>query len=241
VVVSDPHLGRTPPRPTDAGFHEFLRAVPDLGGHLVINGDLFDFWFEYRRVIPRHAFPTLAALAEIVRRGVGLTVVGGNHDRWGGDFWQRDLGARYSSGGLDVTLGGRRCWLHHGDGLSEQHWRGRLMHTITRHPLTVRAFRALHPDLGFRLVDRLYGSLREEELTPERRRQVVDGQRRYARRLLAERPELDLVVLSHTHTACLEEVEPQRWYLNPGAWNVGQCYALLDADGPKLRSWPDEA
>ena len=80
IVVSDAHLSADS---GDAGsaFHRFLEAVPDLGDHLVINGDLFEFWFTYRAVIPRAVFPTLAALAHVRKAGVRLTVTGGNHDR----------------------------------------------------------------------------------------------------------------------------------------------------------------
>jgi UDP-2,3-diacylglucosamine hydrolase len=85
------------PRPIVDAFHQFLATVPDMARHLVINGDLFDFWFEYGTVIPRSAFPTLAALDAIRRAGVRLTITGGNHDRWSRGFWQRELGASFHS------------------------------------------------------------------------------------------------------------------------------------------------
>ncbi len=83
MIVSDVHLGHAPPEVADA-FRRFLERVPDLGEHLIVNGDLFEFWFEYREVIPKRAFPTLEALGRVRRAGVQLTVTGGNHDRWGG-------------------------------------------------------------------------------------------------------------------------------------------------------------
>src|SRR2546426_5474038 len=61
VVVADAHLGQVPPAVAVA-FHRFLDAVPDLGDALLINGDLFDFWFEYGSVIPRRHFGTVAKL-----------------------------------------------------------------------------------------------------------------------------------------------------------------------------------
>ena len=64
---------------------------PTLGDCLLVNGDLFDFWFSYSRVIPRRGFHVAAALARL-RRRLPIVMVGGNHDRWDSDFWERDLG-----------------------------------------------------------------------------------------------------------------------------------------------------
>ena len=91
-VLSDAHLGGVPDAVASA-LHRFLDTVPNAGDHVLINGDLFEFWFEYDSVIPRRAFPTLARLAAARHRGVRLTLTGGNHDRWGRGFWQRELGA----------------------------------------------------------------------------------------------------------------------------------------------------
>ncbi len=85
IVVADAHLGQVPPA-VESAFHSFLKAVPDLGDALLINGDLFDFWFEYRAVIPRRHFGTVAKLHALRAQGIPITFVGGNHDRWGGDF-----------------------------------------------------------------------------------------------------------------------------------------------------------
>src|SRR5688500_11757620 len=86
VIVSDAH----PRRAVEAALLAFLERVPDLGDALLVNGDLFDFWFEYRRVIPRTGFRVAAALAAL-RKRVPIVMIGGNHDRWGGDFWREDL------------------------------------------------------------------------------------------------------------------------------------------------------
>ena len=103
VVVSDAHLGVTPPA-VEAALLAFLEAVPTLGDCLLINGDLFDFWFSYSRVIPRRGFHVAAALARPARR-MPVLMVGGNHDRWGGDFWERDLGSRFHPHRLTFELG----------------------------------------------------------------------------------------------------------------------------------------
>jgi len=232
VVVSDAHLG---PEVGAASFLRFLAEVPDLGSHLVINGDLFEFWFEYRAVIPRSAFPVLSALHQLVSRGVTLTVTGGNHDRWGGDFWRDQIGATFHPEGTRIELAGWRTVILHGDGVAETHAAARIMHRVTRWPLTAAAFRWLHPDLGLGLVERLSGRLGQRTRDGEILARAADTQRTWARGFLASEPTVDLLVLGHTHRPALEEVVPGRWYLNPGAWCDGRCYAVVGPEGPALR------
>jgi len=232
VVVSDAHLG---PEVSAAPFVGFLAGVPDLGTHLVINGDLFEFWFEYGTVIPRSAFPVLSALHQLVSRGVRLTITGGNHDRWGGDFWREEIGAAFHPEGTRLELAGRQAAILHGDGLSETHAAARIMHRVTRWPFTAAAFRWLHPDLGLALVERLSGRLGQQTRDGEVLARAADAQLTWARGFLLREPTVDVLVLGHTHRPALEQVEAGRWYLNPGAWCDGYRYALVGPDGPALR------
>ena len=235
VVVGDAHLGSADAR-DEAAFHEFLEAVPQLGTRLLIMGDLFDFWFEYLHVIPRRPFKTLAEIAILRDKGMVIEMFGGNHDRWGGSFWTRDLGVPFYSDGSAMTLAGRRAWVHHGDGLSEHSLGGRLLHRLTRSPFMQGLFRALHPDFSFKLVGRLSGSLRDT--TPDYLNGAAEAQERYARDVLAKRPELQLVVLAHTHRQRLVEVQPGRFYLNAGQWMVDRHYAVVTAEKVRLLQWP---
>jgi UDP-2,3-diacylglucosamine hydrolase len=239
VVVGDAHLGSADPGDQSA-FHELLAAVPRMARRLVITGDLFDFWFEYRFVIPRRPFPTLARLAALVDAGVAVEVFGGNHDRWGGSFWRRDLGIPFHREGAELELAGRRAWVVHGDGLTETRLGGRVIHRVTRHPLTVGTFRALHPDLGFWLASRLSGGLAEANRTEGAMDLAAGAQERYARALLDRRPELALVVMAHTHRARLVEHQPGRWYLNAGQWMVDRSYAVVDEERIRLLRWPEK-
>ncbi len=236
-LLGDAHLGgRTPPAVSQA-LHGFLERVPQDGEQVVINGDLFDFWFEYRTVIPRHAFPTLARLAELRRRGVRLTLTGGNHDRWGRRFWQRELGAEFHPQSAELSLGGWRVFLAHGDGLAEAHLAARLLHGVTRHPVTAGVFRWIHPDLAYRLVERFSGVLGEETKDPAVLERAAAAQAAWARALLQRRNDLDLVILGHTHRPALEAVAQRRWYVNPGAWMDGFHYATLTERGPELHGY----
>jgi UDP-2,3-diacylglucosamine hydrolase len=236
IVVADAHLGQVPPA-TEAAFHAFLDQVPQPGDHLLIAGDLFDFWFEYRAVIPRKHFASVARLHAVRARGIPITFVGGNHDRWGGDFLRKDLGIAFYGGEAVLELAGRRSFVAHGDGFTEQHWSGALMHRITRHAITIALFRALHPTIGFWIADKLSGTLADST----RDRAVLDraaaAQRKWAAELLGRRPDLALVIMAHTHRPVADTLPDGRVYLNPGAFLDGGRYAVVTQDAVELKQF----
>ncbi len=236
VVVGDAHLGSADPRDEQA-FHDFLDAVPSVGHRLIITGDLFDFWFEYRAVIPRRPFPTLARLAELRRRGVAVEMFGGNHDRWGGSFWDRELGIPFHDAPAELDVAGRKTWIAHGDGLTETKLGGRLIHRITRNTVTIATFRALPPTLGFWLADRLSGGLAEANRSEAAIARAAEAQEAFARALLERRRDLALVIMAHTHRHRLVEHGPGRFYLNAGPWMIDRSYAIVSESEIRLKRW----
>ena len=235
VVVSDAHLGAA--SPDDGGaFLDFLDTVPSLGDCLLVNGDLFDFWFSYRRVIPRAGFQVTAALASL-RRRLPVVMTGGNHDRWGDSFWQSDAGIEYSPGGLRFEVGTTGVLALHGDGLAEEHRSAVLMHKITKHPLTAGAFRLLHPDFGFWLVDRMSRRLADSTRDPAVLDRAQVRQAAWAAARMAAEPGLGLLIMSHTHRPETAQLFPGRHYLNPGAWVEGRRYAVASPSGIELRQY----
>lgn len=235
VVVSDVHLGASPAA-TDLAFLDFLDQVPSLGDCLLINGDLFDFWFSYRRVIPRRNFAITAALAVLARR-MPILMTGGNHDRWGDSFWERDAGIRYAADRVSFAAAGRSVTAVHGDGLTEVHRTSAIMHRITRHRLTSWLYRIIHPDLGIWLVDRMSRHLADSTRDPAVLDHAQEQQVAWARDHLQRHPDVGVLVMSHTHRTAAIEMFPGRWYLNPGAWVDGQHFAVVDGSGVTLHQY----
>ena len=233
VIVADAHLGDAPPEVEEA-LLDFLDRVPELGDSLLVNGDLFDFWFAYRHVIPRRGFHVAASLRAL-RRRVPIVMVGGNHDRWGEDFWREDLGIVFEPLRARFRGAGREVLATHGDGLMEEHWSAAIMHRLTRHPATIAAYRAIHPDLGIGMVGRLSRRLGYTTRDPALLEAAAARQRAWALQTLADDPAIGLAVLGHTHVAAVVEASPSRWYVNPGAWFDGYRYAVVSAAGAELR------
>lgn len=233
-IVSDLHLGVAAPV-VERSFERYLAALQGRVPSLIINGDLFEFWFEWRRVIPRQGFRTLAALAALRESGTRIIYVAGNHDCWGGEVLRDDVGAEYQLGPWEGAIGPWRTRVEHGDGLREREDRGyRLVRPIMRSPAAIRLFRALHPDLATRLA---LGSSQASRTYSAR--DGGRGLRAIAHARLEHEPALDLLVMGHSHVAALERLPSGSVFANAGSWLDAPTYLALDDDRVALRTWGD--
>ncbi len=173
-VISDAHLGAGDVE-LERRLVGFLRQLPGRAGSLLINGDLFDFWFEWKTVIPRGHFRALAALADLVDAGVPVTMLAGNHDCWGGDVLTGEVGIDYRVSGWSGEIAGWQTTIEHGDGLRDVEDRPyRRLRRVLRHPWAIRAFRLDPPRLGEQARTRIVGC----EPRPSRarwRRRIAGG------------------------------------------------------------------
>ncbi|MQA89111.1 MAG: UDP-2,3-diacylglucosamine diphosphatase [Gemmatimonas sp.] len=236
-VISDIHLGAVP-ESTEIAFRRFLDVVRHEASELLINGDLFDFWFEYRTVVPARHYRVLAGLAEVADAGVRIRFLGGNHDAWGGRFLRDEVGIEILPDHAVIDLAGMTALVVHGDGVGSGDLGYRALKRFIRNPMVVRIFRFVHPDWGDRLAR--FVSTTEDKAgnaggtNPVRAEQL----RQWARAEIEGRSELDLVLAGHTHTPVVEEVRPGRYYVNTGDWINHFTYLVL-ARGcpPELRVW----
>jgi UDP-2,3-diacylglucosamine hydrolase len=236
-VISDIHLGGVPDE-TEREFRRFLRHVGDEAQELVINGDLFDFWFEYRTVVQSRHFRVLASLAELTDRGVRVRFTGGNHDAWGGSFLEEQVGIEIFEEASELELAGRTALVVHGDGRGDGDLTYLALKRFIRNPLVVRAFRMLHPDLGSRVASRVSTTEKKVGRGGGASAERAAALRAWAVAELGRRPHLDLVLAGHTHTPEVEEVEPERFYVNTGDWINHFTYLILrPGDPPDLRVW----
>lgn len=231
LVIADAHIGSAP-KANEVALLRFLRDAPQLGDALLVAGDLFEFWFGWRRALPRRGFAVAAALVETAAR-MPVRMLGGNHDRWGRAPWA-DTDITWSRGQLELQVGERRIHALHGDGEAERPGRVSWSHRLIAHPLTSAAFGLLHPDFGVWLVDRLSPWLGELPSSPDRKAASAARQLAYARQRMASDPAPWMLIMGHTHVAALEELAPGRFYLNPGPWIEEQRYAVVTPEGARL-------
>ena len=235
-IVSDLHLGAALPE-VEKHFLAFLRHLPGRAGSLLINGDLFDFWFEWRSVLPRRAFRVLAALADLVEAGVPVLWVAGNHDCWGGEIIREDAGVDYFVGEWTGEIAGWRARVEHGDGLrAVEDRKYRKLRVVLRHPAAVTAMRLLHPDVGSWLATRSSHASRTH-----RARDDGEGLRAVARERLSAPDAPELLVLGHSHVTALERMAPGRIYANAGSWLDDATFLRVTSAAIELRRWTGSA
>ena len=237
VIISDAHLGAAPAQ-NEAALMEFLAAVPDISEDLLINGDLFDFWFEYGTVVLSRYFQVLRTLSDLVDSGIRIRMLGGNHDSWGGRFLEGEVGIELIDGPARIQVGGRHAYVAHGDGLGGGDWGYRVLKSVIRSRLARAAFRQVHPDWSagmIRLVSRTESRHgRPDDPSSNRRSAHL---RELATEILESDPSLDLVVFGHCHQPELLEVAPGRHYLNAGDWLHHCTWAEVTGDDVQLNQW----
>lgn len=236
-IASDIHLGAVP----DSTEREFVRFLEHVGGSasaLLLAGDLFDFWFEYGEVIPGKHFRVLAALAALVDAGLPVTLLGGNHDAWGGRFLRDEVGVAFHVGPTRAEVQCRPALIAHGDGLGAGDLRYRLLKAAVRSRAVIGAFRAIHPEVGLRIARAVSRTETRESTDDAGVRGRAEFLATWARAELEADPTLRYVVLGHSHVPAVDEMEPGRFYLNAGDWIDHLTYITVADDGtPALQRW----
>jgi UDP-2,3-diacylglucosamine hydrolase len=237
LVASDQHLGAAPPERSTA-FLQWLEQVPDRARHLVLNGDLFDFWFEYGSVIPRGHTRVLGALANLVDAGIRIDFLGGNHDWWGGSYLRDEIGLRVHPDPVVLDLAGRRALVAHGDGLGRGDLGYRALRGILRSRIARWGFRWIHPDVGAGIARAVSRTEERSDASHPRVQERASELERWARERLLADETLDAVLLAHTHRPARVTLAPGRHYLNSGDWLEHCTWVEFAPDtDPRLMTW----
>lgn len=235
--ISDAHLGlgsRDKEKSKEDRLLAFLRAIFPTTETLVVAGDLFDFWFEYKTVIPKGFHRTLSALQEFTDAGKTVHFLAGNHDCWVDDFFSEELGLQVHPEPFAMNVQGKKIYVHHGDGLATNDLGYRLIKPVLRNKLSVRLYRWLHPDIGVRLAR---GSSRtSRQYTSHKHYGEEEGMIEEATRLI--RQGYDIVVMGHRHKPNIVNID-NGTYVNLGDWIAHNTYAELVNGAITLKTWND--
>jgi UDP-2,3-diacylglucosamine hydrolase len=231
-IFSDAHLGcGTPEEETRkiAQIEKLLDLVRADGDRLVILGDLFDFWFEYKYVIPKGPFQVLHLLKSLRDRGLQIDYVSGNHDFWMDDFFEKQLGITVHRDTFDLTYAGRKLLLTHGDGLAKADGGYRFLKKILRNKFNIWLYRKLPPDWAYPLAKWVSGSSRG--YTSRRDHEFAPDYSAYARTKLDSG--YDIVLIGHLHIP-VNETHNGKVYINTGDFIHHFTFARLDQTGITL-------
>ncbi|MEF9932134.1 MAG: UDP-2,3-diacylglucosamine diphosphatase [Bacteroidales bacterium] len=152
--VSDVHLGLNYKGPVEREkkFSSFLLGLPVNTKALFLLGDIFDFWYEYKNVIPRNFTRTLGTLAQLADRGVDIYFFNGNHDVWTYGYFEQELGIKIKKQPYVVEIEGKRFCLGHGDGLGKGDYGYKMLNKIFNNKFLQLLFSGIHPRWAFSLA-----------------------------------------------------------------------------------------
>ena len=154
IFISDVHLGLRVGNPgqREENLVSVLKNLPDDTKALFLLGDIFDFWFEYRYVVPKGFVRTLGALAELADNGVRIYFFKGNHDIWTFGYLEREIGLRVVKQPFIFEAGGKRFCLGHGDGMADGDKGYKILRSIFHNRILQRFFSNIHPRWAFSLA-----------------------------------------------------------------------------------------
>ncbi len=240
--ASDLHLGTDARLPSAARERLFVRwldevVAPDADA-LYLMGDVFEFWFEYKRVVPRGFVRLLGKLAELRDGGLDIQYYTGNHDLWMRDYFPAELGIPLHHHPRVETFDGRRFFLGHGDGLGPGDLGYKRMKKVFRNPIAQWAYARLHPNFAVGLAERVSGLSRSHTNIEETGFLGADREWlvQYAERKLSLKPDLDYFLFGHRHLPIDHLLsDGHARYVNTGDWLHHQSYARWDGERLSLK------
>jgi UDP-2,3-diacylglucosamine hydrolase len=231
--ASDFHLGTgtyDASREREVRLVRWLDLIKADAAEVFLMGDVFDFWFEYKTVVPKGYIRFLGKLAELADAGVKLWFFKGNHDMWMFDYFERELGATIISNELEIERNGKTFYLHHGDGLGPGDTFYKFLKGFFRSKLCQWLFARIHPNLGVGVANywsahsRIASKKKDDHKPGEHEWLVI-----FCRELL-QAHFYDYLVFGHRHLPLDIQLNDKSRYINLGEWVNACSYAVFDGD-----------
>ncbi|MGE5424766.1 MAG: UDP-2,3-diacylglucosamine diphosphatase, partial [Syntrophothermus sp.] len=224
--ASDFHFGipdRDSSLKREKRFIDWLDMVSGDASAIYLMGDLFDFWFEYKKAVPRGYVRLLGKLAELADAGIAMHLFRGNHDMWAFDYLEKEIGFQLHRDPEIRQLGNKIFYLAHGDGLGPGDHGYKLIKKIFQMPFNQWLFRQLHPDVGIRMglywsgKSRYANELKENGLHEDT--EIVNSRLIvHSRTVLEKHPEINYFVYGHWHVPLDIPLNENSHQISLGDW-----------------------
>ncbi len=232
--LSDAHLGSLAiphPRMQERRLVNFLDRIKHKAEAVYLLGDIFDFWYEYRYVVPKGYTRLLGKISELTDLGVEVHFFCGNHDLWQSNYFETECGMQLHRQSEVVELHGQTFYLSHGDGLGSKDGKFKLLRTIFHSPLCQRLFSALHPRWGmaFGMEWAKHSRLkREDGKEPPYQGEQNEELVRFAKDYLQTHPDINYFLFGHRHIELDLMLSRTSRMLILGDWISQFTYAVFD-------------
>ena len=239
--ISDFHLGV--PNDTDSRKREdkivaWLNSISNDVQILYLMGDVFDYWFEYKEVVPRAYVRLLGKLAELSDVGVEMHYFTGNHDMWVFDYLPKEIGLQIHRAPIQMEYNGKKFFLGHGDGLGPGDYGYKFIKRVFANKLAQWLFARIHPNTGIGLMK--FFSRRSRIATGTSDDFYLGDDKEwlmiYSREVL-QTEHYDYFIFGHRHMPLDKALSDNSRYINLGEWINHFTYAVYDGQELQLKKF----
>lgn len=212
---------------------DWMEMVSKDASEIFLMGDIFDFWFEYKTVIPKGYVRLLGKIAELTDRGIPIHLFRGNHDVWAFDYLEKETGMHLHRKPVVKEFEGTKLFLAHGDGLGPGDSGYKFLKKVFEFKLNQFLFKWIHPDIGARMGLYFSKKSRLANIAQEGKKESEIEQQdemlyQYAKRKVIERPDLDYLVFGHRHIPMQLKVSEKAEVVILGDWISHFSYGVLE-------------
>ena len=215
---------------------QWLTSIENDAKAIYLVGDIFDFWFEYRTVVPKGYIRLLGKLANLADNGTAIHLFVGNHDLWMKDYLEIEIGVTIHYKNIIIKEGKKKLFIGHGDGLGKGDYFYKFIRKIFTSKTCQWAFSLLHPNLAFKLAHTWSKSSRrnskKEELVSNEK-EILFGYCKDQQKINT----VDYYIFGHRHLPLELKLDKRAKYINLGDWLNYYTYAVLDNGKVKLRTY----
>ena len=215
---------------------KFLNKIKKDAALIFIVGDLFDFWYEYKKVVPKGFVRILGKLAELTDSGIMIKFFVGNHDMWMNGYFEKELNIEVLFEPAEFEFNNKKFLIGHGDGLGPGDHRYKLLKKIFRNKISQGVFGMLHPSWGIGLAD--YFSRKSRAATGKEDQQFLGEEKEwlivYCKELLATK-HVDYFIFGHRHLPIEFKLSDKSVYINLGDWIRYNSFAVFDGERVELK------
>ncbi|MCT4616443.1 MAG: UDP-2,3-diacylglucosamine diphosphatase [Marinifilaceae bacterium] len=219
---------------------KWLDSIKSDMGALFLMGDIFDFWFEYKKVVPKGSIRFLGKLAELADQGIEINYYTGNHDIWAFDYLEKEIGVNIYRKENIQLINGKKFFLAHGDGLGPFDKSYKLLKKIFTNKFLQWAFARIHPNFAFFLAHSWskQSRLKNKELAQD----YYKGDDKEWLTLFAKdylnKEHIDYFIFGHRHVPHTVKLNDKSTYINTGDWILNFTYVVFNGEKAELKSHP---
>ena len=220
----------------------WLDEVKNDASEIFLMGDIFDFWFEYKTVVPKGFVRLLGKLAEITDSGIPISLFRGNHDVWAFNYFEKELNIKLYRDPKIMDFSGKKFYLAHGDGLGPGDRGYKFLKKVFACRFNQWLFRWLHPDLGARMG--LYYSKKSRYANVAKEGKKDDSNNikdemlyRYSEDMHMKHPDVDYFIFGHRHLPTQVNLDDNTQLVILGDWITNFTYAVFDGEKLELKKY----